>query len=197
VSLTPDDLAAARRPGFLLRVNCDPVIRLWSGRVRDQPIPAGGPETTDGAVYNSHGKLGGIPQLAAAVNGEAARMNFAMSGVGISGEIAALATIGAADIRGVAVDVGLILFDQDWELIGDPSWMWSGTADSLNVKRDASPDKPSRAIELSTANVFAARKQPSLSYYTPIDQARRSPDDNFCSEVPKLYDGTTKVWGQQ
>lgn len=190
-----DQLAAAKRWGVLLRIASDPVIRLWSGQVRDLPIPAGGPETTDGAIYQSHGQLGGLPTLSSAINGDAERIEFAMSGVEITGEIAALATDGATEIRGKAVDLGLVLFDADWQIIPPVFWLWSGTADSVTVSRTGSVDNPSRTIKLSAGNVFTGRKRSNLSFYTDIDQRRRSADDAFFSETAKLYPGTTKAWG--
>jgi hypothetical protein len=192
-----DDLASAKRLGVLLRIATSPdPIRLWSGQVRDLVIPSGGAETTANAVYQSHGQLGQLPNLGAALNGEAERIDFAMSGAAITGEIAALATDNAAEIRGVAVDVGLVLFDADWQLIDPVFWLWSGTADSLTVERGGSADAPTRTLKLSAGNVFTGRKRQNLSFFTAIDQQRRSADDEFFSEVAKLQQGTTKVWGQ-
>jgi hypothetical protein len=190
-----DDLAEARRAGVLLRVASSPVIRLWSGHVRDLTIPSGGAETVSNSIYQSHGQLGGLPQLSAAINGEAQRIEFSMSGAAINGEIAALATDGAAEIRGAAVDVGLVLFDDAWQLITPVFWLWSGTADSLTVERGGNANAPTRTIKLSCANATSGRRRPNLSFFTDIDQKRRTSDDAFCDQVSKLYQGTTKVWG--
>jgi hypothetical protein len=73
--------------------------------------PSGGAETTDGAIYQSMGLLTDYPQLSAALNGDADRFELSVSGVAISGEIAAIAQSSASDIRGASVDFGLILFD--------------------------------------------------------------------------------------
>jgi hypothetical protein len=193
VTYSVDDLANARAVGVLFRCATDPVIRLWSGMVRNLTVPSGGAETTDGAIYQSHGLLTGLPQLTAALNGDAERLEFSMSGTAITGEIAALTQDSAADIRGVAVDVGLVMFDADWQLIPPAFWLWSGTADSLTVVRSGDP--PTRSIKLSAGNVFTGRRRPNLLFNTDIDQRRRSPDDAFFSEVSKLQSGTTKVWG--
>lgn len=190
-----DDLAAAKRVGVLFRVATSPVIRLWSGQVRNLTVPSGGAETTDNAVYQSHGLLTGLPQLSAALNGDAERIEFSMSGVAITGEVAAIAHENAEDIRGVAVDVGLVLFDAAWQLIEPVFWLWSGTADSLTVERTSAGDPPVRSLKLSAGNVFTGRRRPNLVFFTDIDQKRRSPDDNFFSETSQLYSGKTKVWG--
>ncbi len=192
---TMDALASARRVGALLRVATDPVIRVWGGLVRDIAIGADSVEDGDPAVYSSMGLLTDLPQLSALINGAAERCDFTVSGVAITGEIAALASGSAAAIRGAAVDVGLVLFDADWQLMATTFWIWSGTADSLTIVRQGSADKPTRTIKLSAASVFSGRRRANLSFFTDIDQRRRSADDAFCDQVSKYYAGTTKVWG--
>lgn len=191
----PDVLAAAKRLGVLLRVGTSPAIRLWSGAVRDLAIPSGGAEPDDGAVYQSMGLLTGIPELGAALNGEAERVEFALSGAAVTGEVAALAQDSAAGIRGVSVDVGLVLFDDAWQLVPPVYWLWSGTADSIGVERSGDAQSPTRTLKLSAGNVFTGRRRPSLGYFTDIDQKRRSADDAFFDQVAKYSRGTTKVWG--
>jgi hypothetical protein len=191
----PDVLAAAKRVGVLLRVATSPVIRLWSGQVRDLPIPAGGAETTDGAIYQSMGLLTGLPALGAALNGDAERLEFTLSGAAVTGEVAALAGDGASDVRGRAVDVGLVLFDAAWQVVPPVYWLWSGTADSLTVERTGDAQNPTRILKLSAGNVFTGRRRPNLTFFTDIDQRRRSSDDAFFDQVAKYQAGTTKVWG--
>jgi hypothetical protein len=139
------------------------------------------------------GLLTDYPQLSAAINGEADRFDLSVSGVAVTGEAAAIAQSNAADIRGVAVDFGLLLFDADWQLIEPVLWLGSATADSLSVQRN--PDGQTRTLKLSVANVFTGRRRPNLVFFTDIDQRRRSSDDSFFDQVSKLQSGTTKVWG--
>lgn len=191
----PDALAAAKRIGVLLRVETSPVIRLWGGVVRDIAIPSGGPETTDGAIYQSIGQLTGLPELGAALNGGAERVDFAISGVAVTGEVAAIANGSAADIRGVSVDVGLVLIDENWQIVPPVYWLWSGTADSLIVERTGDAVNPTRTLKLSAGSVFSGRRRPTLGYFTDADQRRRSSDDAFFDQVANYSAGTTKVWG--
>lgn len=188
-------IGRAPRVDVVLRIATPTVIRVWSGQVRDIALPAGGAETTDGAIYQAMGLLTGLPQLSAAINGDAERVEFSVSGVAVTGEVAAIAAGSAGDIRGVAVDVGLILFDADWQLVPPVYWVWSGTADSLTVERSGDVNGQVRALKLSCGNVFTGRRRSNLTFFTDIDQRRRSSDDTFFSEVSKLQSGTTKVWG--
>jgi hypothetical protein len=191
----PDALAAAKRVGVLFRLATDPVIRLWTGSVRNLAVPDGGAETTDGAIYQSMGLLSGLPELGGALNGEAERLDFTLSGAAVTGEVAELAGADAADVRGCAVDVGLVLFDEDWQIIPPVYWLWSGTADSLVVDRTGDAESPTRTLKLSAGNVFTGRRRPNLTYFTDIDQRRRSADDIFFDQVANYQAGTTKVWG--
>lgn len=191
----PDVLAAARRVGVLFRLATSTPVRLWSGAVRDLAIPAGGAEPDDGAIYQSMGLLTGLPELGAALNGDAERLEFTLSGAAVSGEVAALAGDSASDVRGRAVDVGLILFDDAWQVVPPVYWLWSGTADSLTVERTGDVQAPTRTLKLSAGNVFTGRRRPNLTFFTDIDQKRRSSDDAFFDQVAKYQNGTTKVWG--
>jgi hypothetical protein len=197
VTYSVDDLASVGDFAVLFRVASDTPIRLWSGHVRDLPIPAGGAEDTDGAIYESHGQLVGVPQFTVALNGEADRVDFSMSWTGITGEIAAaLAASRGAEIRGKATDVGLVLFDEDMQPVAPVWWLASYTADSLTFEKGGTAAAQTRTAKLACGNVFSARKRPSLSYFTDIDQKRRSSDDAFCDQVTKYYSGSTVVWGQ-
>jgi hypothetical protein len=193
VTYSVDQLAKAKRVGALVRIATPTVIRIWAGQVRPIAIPAGGAEDTDGAEYLSMGLLTDYPQLSAALNGEADRFDLGVSGVAVTGEAAAIAQGSAADIRGVAVDFGLVLFDADWQLIDPVFWLGSGTADSLTVQRN--PDGQTRALKLSVGNVFTSRRRPNFVFFTDIDQRRRSADDAMFDQVAKLTGGTSKVWG--
>jgi hypothetical protein len=193
VTYSVDQLASCGDFAALVRVDTDTPIRLWSGAVRDLAVPAGGAETTDGAIYESHGQLVGIPQFAVALNGEADRVEFAMSWTGMTGDIATALASAPALIRNRATDVGLILFDANMQPIAPVWWLASYTADSFDFDKQAQ----TRTAKLACGNVFSARKRPNLSYFTDIDQKRRSTDDDFCDQVSKYYEGSTVVWGIQ
>lgn len=191
----PDVLVAATRIGVLFRLATDTPVRLWSGAVRNIAIPSGGAETTDGAIFQSMGQLTGIPQLGAALNGEAERVEFTLSGTAVTGPVASLIGASAPDVRNKAVDAGLVLFDDAWQLSA-VYWLASYTADSISVDRTGDALNPTRTIKLGAGNVFTGRRRPNVTFFTDIDQKRRSADDDFFSEVAKLQAGTTKVWGQ-
>lgn len=181
------------RPAILFRMATDPVVRLWAG-AGDLALGSDAIETTDGAIYTGMGELLSPPQVNALVNGLAERVDFTLSGAAVSGEVAAIASTEAADIRGAAVNLGFFVFDADYQQLTPALWLWDGVADSLKVNRQANGQDGTRSVALSVGSLLTGRQRPDLSYWTPFDQRRRSTDDAFCDRVPLYSQGTTKVW---
>lgn len=182
----------AGRPAVLLRID-PPVadtIRLWSGAVRDLAIPADAIETTDGAVYQSMGLLTDVPPIDLHINGDAGRYMFGISGAGITPEVASLATSEAADVMNARVNLGLMFFDAHWQKGTPVLWLAEFYADNVPVERKDG----SRTIGLSVASIMSGRRRPTHSVWTDRDQQRRSPGDNFFSEVRRYFEGVTKPW---
>ena len=184
----------AVRPAVFLRVASDPPIRLWVGAVRDLALPADAVETTDGAIYQSMGLLTGVPELNQLLNGEAERVEFELSGVAVTGEVAAIASTEAAAIRTADVNVGLAVFDANWQMVSPVAWLWDGESDSLMLERQGDAQNPSRTLKLSVGSLMTGRRKPQIGYFTDADQRRRSADDTFFDQVRTYTVGTTKVW---
>lgn len=180
----------AGRPGIVVRIATDPVIRLWAGAVRELALPADNVETVESAIYQSMGLLTDVPVIDMHINGDAGRYSFGISGAGVTAEVAALASAEAADVMGAQVNLGLFYFDANW-IRGTPVlWLAEFYADNLTVER--ADDK--RAIGLSVASLMSGRRRPTNSVWTDADQQRRSPGDTFFSEVRRYSQGTTKPW---
>jgi hypothetical protein len=182
------------RPAVLLRIATDPVIRLWLGAVRDLAIAADAVEDVDGAIYQSMGLLVDVPQLNQLVNGQAARVEFQVSGVAVTGEVAALASGSASDIRGARVNVGFLAFDANWQIGTPVLWPWEGEADSLTVERQADASGATRVLRLSVGTALTGRRRPAINYFTDSDQKLRTADDDFFSEIRRYSAASTKVW---
>lgn len=182
------------RAGIVFRVATDPPIRLWSGAIRDIALPADNIETEEGAVYQSMGLLTDIPTFNQLLNGQAERVEFGLSGVAINGEMAAIASTEAADIRDVEVNLGLLVFDANWQRISPVAWLAAYVADSLTVERQGSSDGQTRTVKLSCGSLMTGRRRPAIAYWTDPDQRRRSADDSFFDQVRQYSISTTKVW---
>jgi hypothetical protein len=182
------------RPGILLRVATSPFIRLWGG-VGDLQIITDLVEDTAPAIYSGVGEVLSMPALSQLVNGQADRVDFSLTGSAITGEVAAIASTEASDIRNVSVNVGFLVFDDAWQILSPTAWLWDGIADSLKVDRNPGDGSGAvRSLTLSVGSVMTGRRRPSPNFWTDPDQRRRSADDAYCSLVKTYQVGTTKVW---
>lgn len=181
---------------ILLRITTSPVIRIASC-VGELAIPMDLIETTDGAIYSGWGEMLDVSRFNQLINGLAERIELSVSAVMATGELAALASSSAADIRGAIVNIGFCVLGADWEIVSPVAWMWDGIAQSLRVDRaPASADAPGviQKITLPVWSALSGRKRPSPAYFTDPDQRRRSADDRFCDRVKTYETGTTRVW---
>lgn len=182
--------AGAPRYSMLLRIETtDQVVRAWAG-IGDLEIPSDDVED-DAATYLGVGILGDVPPLRQLIGGSAERLDFALTVPG--GEIFALADADFEQVRRAPVYVGLIFFDADWQQ-SEVSWLWSGTADTTTVSRQASGLQVTRQIKISAASVFTDRTRANLSAFTDTDQRSRSSDDSFCARVDRYTQTATVKW---
>lgn len=182
--------AGAPRYSMLLRIETtDQVVRAWAG-IGDLEIPSDDVED-EAATYLGVGILGEVPPLRQLIGGTAERIDFALTVPG--GEIFALADADFEQVRRAPVYVGLIFFDADWQQ-SEVSWLWSGTADTTTVSRQASGLQVTRQIKISAATVFTDRTRANLSAFTDTDQRSRSSDDSFCARVDRYTQTATVKW---
>lgn len=179
------------RESFLLRIAADPPARLWSG-VGNLEIPADNVED-DPATYLGAGELLSVPDFQALINGTAQRLEFTVSGV--SAETLRLATIDAASVRGAAVHLGRIEFDEFWQPVGPVEWEAVFRADFLSVQNEESEGGRRRSITLSVGYGDTGRSFAPASYFTDADQRMRSPDDKVFDHVAGINSGTSRRFG--
>jgi hypothetical protein len=96
-------------------------------------------------------------------------------------------------VRRAPVSVGLIFFGTSWEQ-STVAWLWSGTADSTTVSRQANGLNVTRQIKISAGSAFTDRTRAQLTAFTDTDQRRRSVDDSFCSRVDLYTQISTAKW---
>lgn len=188
-----DALASgAPRIGIFFRLAVDPVIRLWLG-VGD--CKAGIDATDgDGATYHGLGEMINVPTFSQLVNGAADRVEFQLSG--ISQRTLALASTDADEVKGAALLIGLGVFDSDWQLIAQPTWIRRLTADFISIKLDSpGGDRPPvRTLTLSARTFLTGRRRPALSFFTDRDQQAKSPGDAFCQRTVLYSAQAVKTW---
>ncbi|MFC5370938.1 hypothetical protein ACFPIF_00125 [Brevundimonas faecalis] len=183
--------SGAPRWACFFRVACkSSVVRAWTG-VGDFDIAADDIDA-EGGRYKGVGLVGDMPAIRQLVGGVAERVEFALNGA--DERTFSLADDQVEEVRGAQVHVGIIFFDEDWQAVAPPAWLWEGTADVPAVDRDGSGGQVVRRVTLSVGSAFADRTRAAYAFYTPGDQRRRSPDDAFCDRVPSYGIDSSIQW---
>ena len=115
---------------------------------------------------------------------------------GVDTTIAALADSQANLVRGAQIQVGVVMFDANWQpltITGSSIIRWCAEyeADTPGGSRDGA----TWSVQLSAGSAMTGRRRPQLSYYTDKDQRTRSPTDAFCDRVAQLNSGTSIAFG--
>jgi hypothetical protein len=193
VGVAFDKALASETPriGLFFRLGIDPPFRLWLG-VGD--FRAGiDPEDGAGEIYKGGGELLNVPQWQQLLNGTAERVAFSLSGV--PQRAVELASGEADDVKGVALNVGLGVFDQDWQLIEKPVWLKRFTVDYLSISlQQQGTEEAVNTLTLQARSIFTGRRRPGLSFFTAEDQERRSPGDRFCEHARRYAREEAKAW---
>lgn len=173
---------------ILIRIATNPPARM-SSTVNPVMIPADGVETTDGALYLGGGSvIGGVDDIEQLINGVADRLDIVVGGV--TDETVRLALEEADDVAGADVDIGVLLLDDAYQIIG-VDWSARYRADKLSITRQVG----SRSISLSMGSDDTGRSRAPNRYFTDQDQRRRSPDDAFFNHVAGISAGTSRTFG--
>lgn len=173
---------------ILVRIATTVPARLWSG-VGDLFVPVDAVETDADARYLGGGELlDGLNDIEQLINGTAARLDVRVSGVSLATQ--RLAVDEAADVKGKAVDVGVVEFD-DLGQLSRVTWRAHYRADKLAVANEGS----SRIITLSMGSEDTGRSRAPISFWTHADQQRRSPGDRIFERVSGINGGTSRLFG--
>lgn len=171
----------------ILRIASDPVALVWGGvGWLDLPADIVLPEP---ARAIGGGQLVQIPDLDLLINGAASRIDVTVSGV--SARTIALFQDEQRTLRGALAHVGLIWFDDDWQL-DVVEWLTVLTVGSSSISSQPSQDGRTRSITISLGSDFTDRNHAGLSLWTDADQRRRSPDDAFFDHVAGITTGTSR-----
>ncbi|RZJ19128.1 MAG: hypothetical protein EON91_02725 [Brevundimonas sp.] len=171
----------AARWSCFLHMQCkSSVVRAWTG-IADFAIDPDEVDTT-GGIYLGIGLVEEMPALKQLVGGLAERIEFRLNGADET--TFQLADGDVDEVRGAAVNIGIVFFDEDWQPVAPIAWLWDGEADVPRIDRDGSGDQIVRTVTLSVGSAFTDRTRPQLAFYTPGDQKRRSATDTFCDRVP-------------
>ncbi len=178
------------QPAWLMFVDSNPPIRLFSGVANFQVGPTG-PDTV-GGVYQGLGIMVQVPSLTIPLNGAYKAHTFMMSGV--SAQMMAAVNADRNAIRGARIAFARVELDASFCPREAPAWIWVGWIDSPRMVRDGRHDPPTRSVSLVCATGAVRRGVQQFSYYTPPQQAIVDPADTSCNNVPTYAAGTTVLF---
>ena len=179
------------------RVATDTPARFFIGGVGDIQIPADNVETTNNATYKGIGDIVGLPALDQLINGAAEAVTFTVSGAGVDVAGMQLLLADFEDTIYRRMNIGLGLFDADWQLVGNRVWIWEGecsTIDCSRVAGDGPEALPERTVSLSVGSTFTARRRPRIVNWTDTHQKRISATDQYFGYIHNYTAGTTIKW---
>lgn len=179
------------RESFVFRIETDSPAMFWTGH-GDLALPADavlpGPEIALGG-----GTLVNIPDLEQLINGEAQRLEIAVSGVDESTLV--FAQEEAPQVPGAPVWIGRVAFDENWQIAGPVEWEWNGEGRGLFVTGEDGGGGRVRTITLRVGSGDTTRSRAAFAFFTDADQRYDYPTDSFFSHVGRINSGTTRRWG--
>lgn len=167
-------------------------MRLWDG--------AGPYMDPDGELWIGMVLNEGLDQIESAMNGEAATLMLALSGV--DGAVADLAyeDLEAGDVIGAKVQIMIQPCDEWDQPVGDVEVRFTGTIDNLLIDDAVQGDGTMSQVTVECTNRFNLRTLTSGAVLSDVDQRARSavlnpgaPADRFAERIPGLADKAI-VW---
>lgn len=180
----------ALRESFALRIETDPIARVWSGH-GNLLVPADIVES-EPVLYAGAGDLLNAPDFEQGINFTAERIELQLSGV--SSRMLALALEDAATIRNARVHFVTMRFDDAWQLV-EVEYEAVFRADKITVQSQDDDSGRTRKITLSIGTEDTNRSRAPMAYFTDQDQRRRSPTDAIFSHVSGINQGTSRKFG--
>jgi len=191
----PDNVIAAMRQshalGIFLRIDTDPALHVWFGvEEKTARFDSIDPE---GTTYLGGGYLIGIPTLEMLVNGQADNIDFTLSGIDPTTAARTLDSI--PPVRGVAVQLGLMVLDDYYQPMAPIVPVWNGTAShTAEVGQASENGDMSVTLNLSVVAGSVTRSRAAKTLWTDAQQKLVSSTDDFCRQVQRLANGLAVVW---
>lgn len=179
--------------GVFLRVETDPVLRMWTGIGQYDQVPVGPIEPVAGAIWYGMGEIVDLDQLEAFFNGKAGRVNVTLQGAVVTAPAFAAAARNLDITEGAECNFGVCLFDRELQPMSPVAWLWAGIGSPLTIKK--SPQGGVRSISLPIGSLLTGRRRPQGQRWTDASQkARTSGTDRSCELLAIYSDHTTKLW---
>lgn len=184
------------RMAVLGRVATDIPARFWIGGINDLSIPPDNVETDSGAIYTGLGDVVGMGALSQLINGQADMVQITVSGAGV--DVAGMQLLNASLEETIyrRFNLGLALFDDDWQQLGQTVWLAERECSTIDAAREAGVggDPDVRTVSLGVGSTFTARRRPRVVNFTDAHQRRISASDRFFDRISTYSAGSTIKW---
>lgn len=178
---------------IFLRVETDPVLRMWTGIGLFDDVPADVIEPVAGATWYGFGDLVAIPELENFFNGKAGRVELTVQGAVVTQPAFTAAARDLDLTEGAECNFGVCLLNRRLQRMSPVAWLWAGIGSSLTVKKDA--NQGIRSITLPIGSLLTGRRRPNGGRWTDASQkARTAGVDRACEQLANYNAGTTKQW---
>lgn len=178
------------RPAIVMRINTDPVIRVWTGS-HDRILP---PDIVDpeGGTYIGLG-ISEIPSIDRLLNGDAGEYTFTMSGLG---EEFLQYVDEPAGFSGARLDLGEFKFDEHWQPVLPVEWMASYEAESMGVSLEQldETDSVSVTVEMTVSSAMTDRRRAKFLHWSNVEQQAIDPTDLAYVHVSRYSSGSRRQY---
>lgn len=177
------------RPGVFMRIETDPVIRIWTGS-HAYRLPADGVVEIEGGEYLGLA-LTDFPVLDRMLNDQAGEYAFTLSG--ITPELIALLDV-PADFSGSRVTLGQLKFDKAWRPISSVDWIGDFDAEhvALSIVRDG--DGHAASLTMTVGSASTDRRLAIQLHWSAIEQRDLSETDAFFDFVINYPTGARRQY---
>ncbi len=169
-------------------------LLLWSGiQNRDATMPA--PPMGEVETYKGLGTLVDAPEISHIVNGESDDISFSISGISSAADPYLVAN--PPKVRGRLVQLGLGIFDENWQLVGNILPIGLCTASHLSFKADPpSEDGGSTTYTLTLITQLGdtSRSRGAPVFWSPAQWKAAHENSTFTDDVGRLQRGVTPAW---
>lgn len=175
------------RPAIFMRIETDPVIRVWSGS-HPYPLPADEIDI-EGGDYLPLG-LSSFPILDRMLDDNAGEYDFTLS---VEPETLAILNI-PTDIEGARVNMGQMKFDARWQPVAAVDWLADFDAESVSWSNVQDGDGRAASVSLKVGTASTDRRLSPQLHWSPVEQGVLSPTDLFFEFVPGYAMGTERLY---
>jgi len=171
----------------LLRFDCSPVLRLQTGPFtvetrEDDPYEPG-------EAYLGLGWVTELPEFAQLINGQAQRLDIKLAGTDPVLRAALLDPTNG--VRDKAVKIGLLFYDERYQVADRAVWFGRFTCDVITDGRSNKVD----TITLSIVSGDPLKLRAMIVYWTDANHRRKHPTDSIMRRVAGYGPQTSRKWG--